>query len=132
MRPINSCVRLLTYPLSKYLAKPLNHMKHRDGNSIKNSKEFADFIVSQVIEEDEIVVSFDVVALFTSIPIPLAIQVVDDKLKEDESWMQFTSFNRNHIIELLKLVFENSIFKFEGVYYHQIIGCAMGSPRSVP
>ena len=79
-------------------------MKHRDGNSIKNSKEFADFIVSQVIEEDEIVVSFDVVALFTSIPIPLAIQVVDDKLKEDESWMQFTSFNRNHIIELLKLV----------------------------
>ena len=123
MRPINSCVRLLTYPLSKYLAKPLNHMKHRDGNSIKNSKEFADFIVSQVIEEDEIV---------TSIPIPLAIQVVDDKLKEDESWMQFTSLNRNHIIELLKLVFENSIFKFEGVYYHQIIGCAMGSPRSVP
>ena len=57
------------------------------GNSfsyVKNSKEFASFVSTQKID-NSILVSFDVVSLFTSIPIDRAIEVVRKRLLADDS-----------------------------------------------
>ena len=69
MRPINSCIGSPTYSVAKYLAKILKPLECRSTNTVNNSKEFSDFVSTQVIEHDETVVSFDVVSLFTSIPL---------------------------------------------------------------
>ena len=66
LRPINSCVGSPTYQLSKYLASLYSVNEF----SIKNAKEFAEFERTQNVNEDETVVSFDVISLFTSVPVP--------------------------------------------------------------
>ena len=86
-RPINSCIGSPIYSVSKYLAKILKPLERKSTNTVKNSKEFSDFVSSQVIEHDETVVSFDVVSLFTSIPIQLAIEVVQANTQDSRNIM---------------------------------------------
>ena len=75
-------------------------------------------------------VSFDVVSLFTSIPVDLAKDIVRRKLKESDIWQAHTDLTSSQILGLLAIVLDNSYFKFDGDHYHQISGCAMGSPVS--
>jgi hypothetical protein len=72
-------------------------------------------------------VSFDVVSHFTSIPIELALQVVKQRLVQDNNLTTHTDISINNIIKLLEFVLRKSYFKYDGCHYQQISGCAMGS-----
>ena len=85
---------------------------------------------NQSISSNEIMVSFDVVSLFTSIPIELALQVVKQRLVQDNNLTTHTDISINNIIKLLEFVLRKSYFKYDGCHYQQISGCAMGSPIS--
>ena len=67
LRPINSWIGSPTYELSKNLASLLKHLINVAKYSVKNAKQFSEFISSQEVAEDELVVSFDMISLFTSI-----------------------------------------------------------------
>ena len=54
--------------------------------------------------------------------------MIESKLKEDNSWRDYTNLDIKQFMELLKLVINNSFFMFENVHYQQLFGCAMGSP----
>ncbi|XP_076299355.1 uncharacterized protein LOC143218195 [Lasioglossum baleicum] len=72
-------------------------------------------------------VSLDVTALFTNVPIGLALEVLDsrwDELKEH------TTIKREEFIQAVKFVLEANVFMFNGIYYKQVFGTAMGSPIS--
>ncbi|BHF82521.1 hypothetical protein SprV_0802565900 [Sparganum proliferum] len=85
-------------------------------------------IVSLRVEADEVMVSFDVISLFTSIPPALAIDTIDGFLREkyDETDQQL---KRVHIIQLLELCLK-TFFTFNGQVYEQKKGTPMGSPLS--
>ena len=70
----------MTYELSKYVASVLLHLTIETEYSVKNTKQFAEFVNNQEVVEDELVVSFDVISLFTSILIDMAIDIVQRKL----------------------------------------------------
>jgi hypothetical protein len=70
MRPINSCIGYPNYQVSKHLASVLKHFYEGD-HAVRNSKDFVDFVMTQTVEPDEQIVSFDVISLFTSIPVDL-------------------------------------------------------------
>ena len=72
--------------------------------------------------------SFDVVSLFTSIPIQFALDITKRKQYENNGWKKHTNLQEMQIVKLLKFVLNNSYFKFNGSHYHQVSGCAMGSP----
>ena len=130
MRPLNSCIGSPTYKLSKYLASVLKHLANETEYSVKNAQQFVEFVSNEEVAEDELVASFGVISLFTSIPIGMAIDIVQKKLEGFDDWKNHTQLTRDQILDLLSFLLHNSYFIFEGTQYHQVSGCAMGSPVS--
>ena len=60
---------------------------------------------------DEILVSFDVVSLFTCIPTHLAIEVVKERLDFDQSLPERTNLSIQNIVALLQFVFVWNLIK---------------------
>ena len=73
--------------------------------------------------------SFDVKALFTSVPIQPASEVISKLLEEDQDLKQRTSVSVDHIISLLEFCL-STYFTFKARFYEQQEGAAMGSPIS--
>ena len=85
-------------------------------------------IRNQHMTEDEVVVSFDVVALFTSIPVEMALQVTRELLQQDVTLSQRTNISITNVMKLLEFVLKNSNFSYDQEHYQQTFGCGMGSP----
>ncbi len=75
LRPIASFVHSPTYELSKHLSQLLSPLVGRSPSAVRNSKEFASFNAEQSLLDNEVLVSFDVVSLFTNVPTQLAVDV---------------------------------------------------------
>ena len=95
--------------------------------SVKNSIDFIDRIKDVVIEEDDILVSFDVVSLFTSVPVDCAIKCIFDLLVVDDSLPKRTQLNAHDIKTGLEICSNSNVFSFQSVLYRQTFGTPMGS-----
>ncbi|BHF70018.1 hypothetical protein SprV_0301306700 [Sparganum proliferum] len=128
LRPIVALKGTPTYGLAKWLAKHLKKLTDGSEHTAVSSTHFLERLKGVIIAPDEIMVSFDVVSLFTSIPKELAMRVVDDLLKKryDE---EGKPFKRRHAMELLDYCLR-TYFTFNGQIYEQIQGTPMGSPIS--
>ncbi|BHF81330.1 hypothetical protein SprV_0702446000 [Sparganum proliferum] len=128
LRPIVALKGTPTYGLAKWLAKHLKKLTDGSKHTAVSSTHFLERLKGVIIAPDEIMVSFDVVSLFTSIPKELAMRVVDDLLKKryDE---EGKPFKRRHAMELLDYCLR-TYFTFNGQIYEQIQGTPMGSPIS--
>ena len=74
--------------------------------------------------------SHDVVALFTSVPVDRATVIIHQRLLDDNTLSERTNVSVDNITELLTWVLSTTYFVYQGVYYKQIHGAAMGSPVS--
>ena len=131
LRPIVSFVSSPTYYLSKHLVHILSPLVGNTQHSVRNSSDFATFISSQTLEEDEVLVSFDVVSLFTKVPVQLATQVARQRLLSDTTLPGRTSLTTDDIVTLLEFCLNATFFAFRNCFYQQVHGTAMGSPVSV-
>ena len=130
LRPIVSSVNSPTYGVSSFLAKILSPVVGNTEYTVKNSCHFAEFVRGKTLKADQVLVSFDVVSLFTNIPVDLAIKVATKRLRQDATLLQRTSLPVEDIIDLLSFCLNTTYFVFEGCYYQQAFGTAMGSPVS--
>ena len=73
--------------------------------------DFCDQIKHVKLEEDDELVSFDVVSLFTSIPVELAIQVATDVLSKDNTLQDRTAIPVKDIVDLLDFCLSTTNFK---------------------
>ena len=71
--------------------------------------------------------SYDVSALFTSVPIDPALKVIKDLLKKDPTLKDRTVIAVDGIILLLEFCLKNTYFSFQGQFFEQVEGVAMGS-----
>ena len=94
--------------------------------SVKNSIDFLDRIKDVVIVDD-ILVSFDVVRLFTSVPVDCAITCIFDLLVVDNSLPTHTQLNAHDIKTDLEICSNSTAFSFQNVLYRQTFGTPMGS-----
>ena len=74
--------------------------------------------------------SYDVSALFTSVPIDPALKIIKDLLVKDPTLRDRTVIGIDDIILLLEFCLKNTYFSFQGQFFEQVEGGAMGSPVS--
>ena len=126
LRPIVSFVNSPTYNISKFLYKIIKPLM-TNRFSVKNSIDFIDHIKDVVIEEDDILVSFDVASLFTSVPVDCASKCIFDLLVVDDSLSTHTQLNANDIKTGLEICSNSTVFSFQNVLYRQTFDIPMGS-----
>ena len=97
---------------------------------VLNTRDFVQQLNDIRLRQDECIISYDVKALFTCVPIQPVINIIHDKLANDKDLQQRTSMAIHHIISLLEFCLKNTYFVFQGKYYEQIEGAAVGSPLS--
>ncbi len=68
--------------------------------------------------------------MFTSIPTCEAKKVIKDRLKKDKTLPTRCELNVDQLVTLLELCLDTTYFMFEGQFYRQTHGAAMGSPVS--
>ena len=78
MHPIGSACGTSTYNLAKYFTKILKVYVGHTSSFVKDSKDLMDKLQSINIQDNEELVSFDVSALFTSIPVNQALDVINN------------------------------------------------------
>ena len=110
-RVLVSTVGTAPYKLSEYLVKIIQPTLNKSDISVRNSKTFVDTAKNWDIGVNEIQVSYDVVALYPSIPVKKAIDNLMNMLKADEiDFKTRTIFNLNHVEEMLKVCLYKSYF----------------------
>lgn len=109
-----------TDQFSKQLASILSPLKSNE-YTVTNIYSVLIKISVWTIEPQEIMVSFDIVSLFTPIPTTLVLQVTKNRLEADPTIT----------VNLLEFVLlNNNYFVVDGTLYRQIFGCLMSSPVS--
>ena len=130
LRPIISSIGTVTYNTAKELARILKPLVGLSEHHIQNTFDFVQQIKEVKLKNDESLVSYDVTALFTSVPIPPVLKIIEEKLKEDQELSRRTNMNTRHIIKLLEFCLRSTYFVFQGQHFEQVEGAAMGSPLS--
>ena len=82
------------------------------------------------IEEVQCMMSYDVNALFTSVPTQPPLSTIKKLLEEDKELQQRTSLSVENITNLLEFCLKSTYFTFQSRYFEQQEGAVMGSPIS--
>ena len=130
LRPIVASQGSPTYNLAKYLAEILKPLVGKSEHHVVNYKEYISKIEQTKLDEDEILVSFDVVSLFTNVPVDEVCTIAKERLLLDNTLHLRITLSRENIYVLLKLCLSTTWFQLREKFYEQIHGAPMGSPLS--
>ena len=122
-RPILSAIRTPTYNLAKFcdqLLKPLTSNDYTIKDSFSFVKDVLDFDASCFMA------SFDIKSLFTNIPLTETLNLCVQNLYRNQTLVN--NFTKRSFYKLLKITMFESFFIFDGKFYEQCDGVAMGSP----
>nr|VZH99566.1 unnamed protein product [Spirometra erinaceieuropaei] len=127
LRPIVSLRGTPTFGLAKWLFQRLKFLTQGSETSVHSAERFIEKLQG-IRLTDEVMVSFDVISLFTSIPQHLAVETLQTLLEEqyDETDKKLKI---KHLIDLLKHCLK-TFFTFNGAVYEHVKGTPMGSPFS--
>ena len=130
LRPIVSSTVTITYSTAKELAKILKPLVGMSTHHVHNTKDFVEHLKDVRLKQGECIISHNVAALFISVPIQPVVNIIQQKLANDKDLQQRTIMSIKHIISLLEFCLKSTCFVFQGQYYEQVEGAAMGSPLS--
>ena len=97
---------------------------------LRNTQHIIKKIQQFKLQPGQVISSYDVTALFTSVPVDPAINMVQQRLTQDPTLSQRTQMSIPQIVTLLEFCLKNTYFLFQDKYYEQVNGVAMGSPIS--
>ena len=128
MRPITSGLGSAPHRIAKCLAKPLTQLLGTLNDShLKNSGDLLNRLKDVDFEQKKLA-SFDVKALFTSVPVKDAMVAIRESI-QNVAPNNFP-IPKSHFLELVELCLNFQAFTFHDDEYSQIHGLAMGSPLS--
>ncbi|XP_062539104.1 uncharacterized protein LOC134207396 [Armigeres subalbatus] len=126
LRPVVPCMTSPSYTLSQFVGKIIQ--KSIDGRyNVTNSFSFCQYINSIQLPPGYVLISLDVVSLFTCIPKDL---VLRDVINNWVNIKQNTDINLDLFLEITEFCIDCSYFQFKGQFFQQVFGTAMGNPLS--
>ncbi|XP_062833196.1 uncharacterized protein LOC134297981 [Anolis carolinensis] len=123
-RPIVSGTASILEPIAQFIDHFLQPFVPLNTSFIKDTKHFINIVEALTIPERAILMTLDIEALYTNIPLDEARSVVKDILDTCKSLVPPTHF----LMDLLDIVLEYNYFSFDKQFYLQTFGIAMGSP----
>ena len=130
LRPIVSSCGSVTDGVAKELAKSLNPIVGKSPHDINSTQDFVEYVKCITLASGECLSSYDVSALFTSVSVDPALNIIKDLLEKDHTLKERTVLAVSDIILLLEFFLKNTYFSFQDQFYEQVEGAAMGSPVS--
>ena len=130
LRPIVDFTGSPTYAWAKFLAQILKPLSGKSTSFVLNSAQFAQEIRHLCLQHNEVMLSYDVVSLYTKVPVDDALTFIEGQLSQDTSLGERTSLSVQDIMEGCRHCLLSTVFVFDGIVYHQTEGLPMGSPLS--
>lgn len=128
IRPIVSTINSPTSALSKWIANILKvSFKEFNSFSVDDSFVFSEKINEFQLPEDFVLISLDVVSLFTNISLDLTLHIIQEEWPLIE---MHTDVPIENFVQIIEFLFEANYFKCGGVCYSMVFGCPMGSSLS--
>jgi hypothetical protein len=126
MRPISSNNNATTEKITKWLSNEFENLPDPPGQWVKNTFEFVERVKDVTLERDELLVSFDVTALYPNVPILAAMKHLNVGLKS-------IGLERSKVtmyMRLAELCMKENSFQFKGKFYEQTFATSMGNALS--
>ena len=97
---------------------------------VHNTRDFVQQVKNVRLKQGECIISYDVTALFTSVPINSVLKIIKHRLANDHELHKRTTMSVTHIINIPEFCLNSTSFVYQGQFYQQIEGAAMGGPLS--
>lgn len=126
MRPIVSSIGTPSYKIAKWLIGEIKKLPKFESLAVKNVFDFTEKVKNQIINNNEIMVSFDVVSLFPSIDVNYALMEFEKYLYE----MNISNSKKEVYSNVAKMCMKQNYFQFRNEFYKVEKGTNMGNPLS--
>ncbi|PNF31038.1 hypothetical protein B7P43_G17855, partial [Cryptotermes secundus] len=130
LRPIISSIGSPCYALAGFSHKILNHFAGKSDNFVRNSADFVQLLKTVNLHSQDTLVSFDVVSLFTNVPVDEVLQIIENKLHDDVTVTEQSVLQVEAIMELLEVCLRTTYFQVDDKFFQQKDGMAMGNSLS--
>ena len=118
MCPIGSVFGTAAYISTKFITKILQNYCGKTSSFVKDSTDFIQKIKHlSIYPEEKTLVSFDVSSLFTRIPVPVTLQVINSKISTCTSFTNVYKIPTEKFIKLLNFTITKCIFCFNKKFY---------------
>jgi len=119
-RPIVSDINSESYRIACFIDFHLTPFSTSHPSYVKNTFHFLERLRETCIGPKDLLISLDVDSLYTNIDSEFGLSAIQDAFKTNPNRIH------KHILQLLKLCLEGNDFSFDGQYFLQIHGTAMG------
>ena len=116
----------VTYGVAKVLTKIIEPLVGKSPHHIHSTQDFVDQANKVILLPGECLSSYYVTALFTLLQVEPALGISKDLLEKDNTPKERTVLLVKDIILLLEFCLHNTYFSFQGQFYEQVEGSAMG------
>ncbi|KAK3744230.1 hypothetical protein QZH41_004609 [Actinostola sp. cb2023] len=125
MRPILSAKGMYNYDIAKWLKEKLKPLSSNE-YTINDIFQFASEIQQKMVDDGDILVFYDVTALFASIPVDEAILMLTNKAFHENWFNKANALNlkKEQLIELLETAVKHQLFQMcrDGFTPQPIVG----------
>ncbi|XP_062586434.1 uncharacterized protein LOC134248002 [Saccostrea cucullata] len=125
LRPIVAGPACPTHRLSNFIDILLKDLCVKVPSYIRDSMDFLNKIPENV-EPDTLLVTFDVKSLYTNIPHDLGLEAIKFWIEKYPELIP-RNISSEFILDSVRFILENNTFHFDGDFYKQIKGTAMGT-----
>ena len=121
-RPIVSDCSSESYRIAEYLDKMLQPLSNKHSSYVKDTYDFLEKVKNLEVPENAYLITLDIESLYTNIQTSDGIEAVEKMFRQHPQGLR----SDKEVLELLKLSLEGNDFVFDGQWYLQVSGTAMG------